>query len=154
METQDSKTKINWTIVIIVGVCIVGLLGWEYIKTIQDKNDIERDRLSQEQKSRDEETARIESEKIERENNLSSCLSTAMLNYSYNWDNSCKTLSTKNQESHDNCIATSSLSASFCDRMWPDIPTTNCSLPTDTADRWDSMKESENQHCYDMYGSN
>ena len=140
-----------------IGVII--FLGYTYTAAINAKNQIEKEKVfSQERLEReklDYEKQLAAEEKAQQEidlENLSECLSVSELNYSINWNNSCKTISERNEVDYQDCLGKYSFSdASYCRSIYPETKKTDCSLPSSVAERWDESKDKEDSRCYDLY---
>ncbi len=172
MELSHHPKTTNWTLVIIVLITVFGFIAYNYIQTINTQNDIAkqkiesdaqiaRDKLNQEEQS----TIDIQNRADEKEKSatidLSICLKDAEVEYSLNWDTSCASQSKQRETSYFRCIDFCNQSnnscgdetdnAKYCRNIHPKLPILNCTLPSSTALRWDDLKSSNEQHCYDLY---
>ena len=108
------------------------------------------------------ETQRIEKEDREKQENLDTCLADAERIYSINWFSSCKTLS----KASSMCINIMDTESGYKNYLKSQATTTSisnliaymkakdncsCSLPTATAERWDSSLKDEKNACYMRY---
>ncbi len=175
-ETAKHDHKINWTVIIvssITALCIValiiGALSWKYLKSIDEKNAIEkqkietdarleREKMSAEQYAKEAEAEAEKQAEMERQTILSICLSSALRDYSSNWDSSCSTLYDQNETKYSNCYnsmigyGTGNVEASvYCRKTFPRPKKTDCTLPTPLASRWDEMKKQDEDACYKRY---
>jgi len=150
---------------IIIGFLAVGLAGslwanWHWSKqygeiiTEKAKLEIDFSGMKLDKEYWEGEAAHfqkmIENE-VEKESKLDACLSTAGELYQINWSNSCKTKAEAAKIAYAKCIANEYV---WCDNNYSAEERTfnaECSLPSDTAKRWDnSLKESKDE-CFKRY---
>jgi len=108
------------------------------------------EQVAKELKEAQEKSAR-ESEAAMNEARLNMCLSDTREDYENNWANSCKAGAERQQRGLQDCL-NSGLDRNYCSSVWRAADGgPNCSLPRETARRWnDSLKEAKNE-CYKKY---
>lgn len=155
---------------LLLAVIVASVVTLLYIQAINQQNALEENRLLFEQSQYEHQRATdIEKEQrkaideYNREVQLETCLLEAQGNYTSNWQSSCQSLSVEREDDYQQCLDTcggpylkcggGDDDESYCRNRHPALDPTDCRLPSFTAQRWDTLLESEKDRCYEQYGS-